>query len=296
MLERFGPRDRRFILACLLLAGACGAVALRFFGRAFPEASIQFTVNRSESPDVALDFLRQMQLEPAGTKHAATFTFDEEAKTFLERKLGLERAQAVYGKSVRLWRWSHRWFVPRQKEEWRVDVTAGGEVASFEHLLPEDAPGAELDPDSARAVAERFVTERMHQHLEDYEFLEASSVRQPHRVDHTFTWKKRGLDLGDPDATYRMLVTVAGREPSSYDEYLDIPEAWQDDYARLRAKNDTAARIAVLVLFLTGLAMAGSLVLRIRDHDVRWRTVIGFGTVAFWLQLLATLNQIDAAK
>ena len=296
MLERFGAADRKFVVVCLAVAVVCGAVALRYFGRAFPEASIQFTVNRTESRDVARDWLSAQGLETAGLKHAATFDYDDETKTFLERKLGLDGAQTVYGTQVRLWRWQHRWFRPHQKEEFLVDVTSGGEVAAFAHLLAEDAPGATLEPDSARVLAESFLRSTMRLQLSDYEFVEATSTRLPNRVDHAFTWKKLGLELGDPDASYRVQVLVAGDRPAAYDEFLDIPQAWQDDYAHLRARNETAALVATVFLLLTWVAMLGTIVLRIRDRDVRWGIVMGFGSVACVLQLLSALNGFDMQK
>jgi Type II CAAX prenyl endopeptidase Rce1-like len=294
--ERFDAGDRKFILVTLAVAVVCGAIALRYFGRAFPEASIQFAVNRSTSRQVAVDYLAELGLDPGGRKHAATFDYDEETKTFLERKLGLQRAQEVYGKQVRLWRWSHRWFRPHEKEELRVDVTAGGEVAAFQHLLAEDAAGAQLEADSARAVAEHFLVDTMHLQLADYDYVEGSSTQLPQRIDHQFTWKKRGLDLGDPDASYRMTVSIAGDRPSGYREFLDIPQAWQDDYARLRARNETAGLVATVFLLLTWVAMLGTIVFRIRDRDVKWDTVLGFGGVGCILQLLAALNGFDLEK
>ena len=59
------------------------------------------------------------------------------AKTFLEREAGLEKANQLMGTRVRLWRWSFRWFRPRQKEEFRADITPTGDFAGFEHELPE---------------------------------------------------------------------------------------------------------------------------------------------------------------
>jgi membrane protease YdiL (CAAX protease family) len=64
----------------------------------------------------------------------------------------------------------------------------------------------------------------------------------------------------------------------------------------LRARNDTAALVATVFLVLTVLAMIGALVLRVRDHDVPWRIVLGFGVVALVLQLLTALNQFDLEK
>src|SRR5262245_43898645 len=152
MLERFDRHDRRFVLVCVAAAIVCGGIALRYFHRAFPEAAIQFTVNRSQSDDVARAFLQRLGDNPDGYKHAAIFDYDEPTKTYLERQLGIEHAQEVYGRQVRLWRWSHRWFRPQQKEELTVDVTAAGEIAGYAHLLPEEAAGATLSADSARAL------------------------------------------------------------------------------------------------------------------------------------------------
>jgi membrane protease YdiL (CAAX protease family) len=269
-------------------------VAWRWFGRAFPEASIEFAVNRSESQDVAAEFLRRVDLDPSAWRHAGVFGYDDDTKIFLERELGLERAQAVYGDTVRLWRWEHRWFRPREREELRVDVTAGGEIAGFEHRIAEEAPGERLDAAEARVIAERFLADRMQRDLAALDYLEGASTQQPNRLDHTFTWKLRDFEVAG--ATYRVTVQVSGDRVTVYDEFLDIPQDWQDAYTRLRSRNETAGAVASMLLVLTFVAMLIVLVLRIRDRDVRWRTALAFGAVAFALQLLAALNQFDIHK
>lgn len=293
MRDKLEARDLRFVVLCLAVAVGCGIAAWRLFERAFPQASIEFRVNRSESAAVAAQFLDARQLGRAGTKHAAIFDYDDEAKIFLEREIGLESAPDVY-QDIRLWRWSHRWFRPGEKEELRVEVTADGRIAGFEHLVPEDAPGAALEAEAARAAAETFLVRDMQASLDDYEFVEGSATRQPQRVDHTFVWKKKGFDIAG--SSYRLSVAVAGDAVAEYAEYLDIPQAWQDEYARLRSRNETAALVASFLLLLTSLALVGVLVLRIRDRDVRWPTALAFGGIAFALQLLAALNQFDVAK
>lgn len=293
MREKLGVRDLRFITICVAIAIGCGIVAWLLFERAFPQASIEFQVNRNESGAVATAFLDELQLGTEGTKHAAVFDYDDEAKIFLERELGLDSAPSIY-QDIRLWRWNHRWFRPGEKEELSVEIGADGQVAGFTHLLSEAKPGAALEADSARAVAEAFLVRRMRTNLGDFEFVEGSAARLPHRVDHTFTWKKVGFDLAA--SSYRMRVQVSGDAVTEYAEFLEIPQAWQDDYARLRSRNETAALVATFLLLLTALAMVVVLVLRIRDRDVRWPTAVAFGSVAFALQLLAVLNQFDVAK
>ena len=48
-MERFDRRDRRFLLACLAVIAVGAALTGLLFRRAFPEASIEFRVNRSEA-------------------------------------------------------------------------------------------------------------------------------------------------------------------------------------------------------------------------------------------------------
>src|SRR5579872_7314157 len=135
MKERLGASDYRFIAVCLALLTGTTWFSVRNFYRAFPEASIDFRVNRDEGLTLASRFLSDQSYRTEGYREASSFSYDEDAKTFLEREAGLERANQIMGTRVRLWRWSYRWFRPLQKEEFRVDVTTRGELAGLEHEI-----------------------------------------------------------------------------------------------------------------------------------------------------------------
>ncbi|MCL4402312.1 MAG: hypothetical protein M1436_06595, partial [Acidobacteria bacterium] len=207
---RLDSRDYRFIAICFVLLAATVWFSANWYHRAFPEASIDFRVTRGQAGDIARGFLAQLGDSTSGYREAARFDYDDQAKTFLERELGLEQANRVMGSGVRLWRWSWRWFKPRQKEEFRVDVTPRGEPVGFAHLIPEVAARPSLSTAQARAAAEAFLASRMGRDTAALEFVEGSSVARPARADHVFTWKQRGFDIHG--ATYRFQVTVLGNE------------------------------------------------------------------------------------
>ena len=48
-MEKLDRRDVRFVLVCLLVIAAGAAMTAALFRRAFPEASIEFRVNRREA-------------------------------------------------------------------------------------------------------------------------------------------------------------------------------------------------------------------------------------------------------
>jgi membrane protease YdiL (CAAX protease family) len=294
MKERFAPSDYRFIVICLaLLAGATWYSAGNFY-RAFPEASIDFRVSRAEAQQRAGQFLAAQDYRLAGYRDASSFTFDDDAKTFLERELGLEKANRIMGARVHLWRWSFRWFRPLQKEEFRADITPTGDFAGFDHEIAEDAARPAIAAEQARSLAEDFLRTRARRDPASLDFVESSSVTRPHRVDRVFTWKERDFDIHD--ATYRVAVTVLGDEVGGYSEYLKIPDQWTRDYQRLRSKNNEAQTfdLAALVVLMIGLIVV--LVMRVRRQDVRWRRAATIGVVGMGLSFLASLNQFPLAE
>ena len=115
MKERLRASDYRFILIFAVLLAATTAFSVRNFYRAFPEASFDFKVTREDARNLAGKFLSDQGYRVEGYRQAAQFTYDEEAKTFLERSAGLERANRIMGTRVRLWRWAYRWFRPLEK-------------------------------------------------------------------------------------------------------------------------------------------------------------------------------------
>ncbi|MGC9949671.1 MAG: CPBP family intramembrane glutamic endopeptidase [Bryobacteraceae bacterium] len=294
MPERLRRADFRFLAVCFLLLAGAVWFSARYFYRAFPEASIDFRVTRDQARAQAERFLASQDFHINGYRQASRFSYDDDAKTFLERELGLDRANGIMGSHVRLWRWSWRWFRPLQKEEFRVDVTPAGELAGFRHEIPEADARASLSVGEARAIAERFLRDTMHKDPATLDFVQGSSVSRPARTDHTFTWKERDFDIHA--ATYRLEVTVLGGEVGAYREYLKVPETWQRAYEGLRSRNLTAGTIDSGFMMLLALGLLVTIVLRVRGRDVRWRIAGTVGAIGALLYFLANWNAQPLAE
>src|ERR1039458_9749573 len=200
--------DRRVIMIAIVVAGISLAIGLKYFSHAFPEASIEFRVNRDDSTPLATRFLADRSWDVGNYRHAAVFDFDDDSKVYLERTQGLGRMNILTRGPIHLWRWSHRWFKPQQKEEFRVDVSPAGQIVGFARDLPESAPGANLDTTAARSLAEKFLQQVMQRDLAGLEFVDSVSEKRPARTDYSFTWKQKSVDLGD--GSVRLAVEVDG--------------------------------------------------------------------------------------
>jgi membrane protease YdiL (CAAX protease family) len=290
---KLNATDRKTIAIVALVSALSLGVGAKYFWRAFPEASIDFRVNRDDSAPIAEKFLAERGIHVEGYRHAAVFGYDDAAKVYVERTQGLERMNALTRGPLRLWRWSHRWFKPLQQEEYRVDVAPAGEVVRFSHEIPEAAVGANLEAPAARELAENFVRQVMKRDLADLEFVEGETEKRPARTDHTFTWKQRSVDLGD--GSLRLQVEVDGDQVADYNEFVKIPEQWSRDYDKLRSRNQSAQLVAEVFFVLLTLAMLVILVMRLRDRDVPLKLSVVLGLVAAVLYFLGQLNDFPMA-
>ncbi len=281
-------REYRNIGIAVAVAAVSLIIGLKYFSHAFPEAAIRFRVNRNQSGLIAQRFLAERGFNLAGYRHAAMFDYDDMAKLYLERTQGLERMDRLTRGPVRLWRWSHRWFKPQQKEQFSADVTPTGEVVSFEHEIPEDRPGANLAQEQARNLAETFLAQSMGRKLNDLAFIEAERRKRPARTDYSFTWKQKNVNLGS--GSLRLEVDVDGNQIAGYDEYVKVPEAWIRGYQQIRSHNDAAQLVDQVFWVLLSIAMLVILVRRLRDRDVPLRLSLGFGAAAAILYFLSQLN------
>ncbi len=286
--------DRRVIVIAIVVAGISLAIGVKYFSHAFPEAAIQFQVNRDDSTPLATKFLADSGWSVSGYRHTAMFDFDDDAKVYLERTQGLTRMNSLTRGPIHLWHWSHRWFKPQQKEEFRVEVTPAGQVVGFDRELPESAPGANLDTAAARAVAEKFLVAVMGRDLAGLEFVDTVSEKRPARTDSSFTWKQKDVDLGD--GSLRLEVEVDGDQVAGYREFVKIPEGWTRDYKKLRSRNEAASlvdEVPWILLCIAGLAL---LIQGLRKRDVPIRLSLGFALVAALLYFLGQLNTFSLAE
>ncbi len=289
--DRLTSSDRRALLLWLLLGAAGALFAYKYFFDAFPEASVNFQVSRTEALDRARQFVTRLGGDVSGYQSSIVFEVDDNAKTYLEREVGLQHANRMMASDVSIWYWSVRFFRIQQEEEYDVRVSPAGKITGYEHKIEEARAGAALGRTAAEAQAKQFLAGQYGVAPGDWDFLpeEANSKQLPKRLNWSFTWEKHGFRA--KDAPYRLRVTLTGDTIGRAEEFLQVPEAWQRGYRTLRSSNEFYNAVAILPYFLLlGAALWLGISLT-RRGETHWGGAIKLGLVVAFLLFLMQINE-----
>ena len=177
--DRLSSSDKR-ILALWIICGILGALfAHKYFFRAFPEASVDFKVSRPEAQTRAKQFVEGLGENLTGYESTIVFSVDEQAKTYLERGLGLQEANHLMASQLNIWYWDVRFFRPQQEEEFLVRISPAGKVVGFEHKIEEARKLPSFSNDQAVAAAEAFAQSKLGMNLSQWEFLAPKQIQNP---------------------------------------------------------------------------------------------------------------------
>jgi membrane protease YdiL (CAAX protease family) len=291
-----GSEKRALIL--WVICGVLGLVfAQRYFFRAFPEASVDFKVSRTEAQQRAKTFVQGLGENLDGYQSTITFQVDDNAKTYLERELGLQEANRLMSSELNIWFWEVRFFKPQQEEEYQVRVSPAGKVVAYSHKIEEARGAKSLSREEALSAAKRFLQSKLGTNLDSWNFLpeEANSETRPNRLDWSFTWERKNFKA--KDAPYRLGVGLQGDHIGSTQEFLQVPEAWTRSYQHLRSTNIFYNQIALIPYgFLLGAALWLGISL-MRQDKTSWGAALKLGglvAVLFFLMQLNDWNSIRA--
>ncbi|MGE5326387.1 MAG: type II CAAX prenyl endopeptidase Rce1 family protein, partial [Deltaproteobacteria bacterium] len=284
----------------LLAAGILGAafVALAFMPAQRFGKGIDIRIGKQEALERAQAFLGEKHIDVSGWRSVTWLedNFDPDAVEYMEERKSVQETDEIYRQATKLVLWRVRFFRPLEKEEHLVLVdpaSRNGDVFGHWHTLDEDAPGATLTPDEARALAEKAVVEHGYK-LDGFELQNSESKKRKVRTDYTLTWQAKP---GDPrnvgDDHYWLVVGIAGDQVTSFARRFKLPEDW------MREKEATRLSQVFLIandgVLLGGGLIAGLLilfVLRLKAGQLRWRPSAKVAAVVVLATALTYLNML----
>ena len=281
-----------FWAALTVISLGCAVFVYSNFDRAFSIVELELRMDRDTALAEARRLAGEADWGPADFRQAASFRVDDRSRSFVELEGGGSEA---YGDLIREgpfhpYQWVVRHFREGDPQELLVRFRPDGTPYGYREQLSEDTPGAALDADAARGIAEGGVGALWNVDLTDYELVESSREEQPSgRVDHTFVYEHSDRQAGE--GRFRLRLVVSGDRPTELTHVLQIPEGFDRRYEEMRSANNGIANGAVVAIALVyGLGAVVGLFVLLRRRWVQWRMPLICGASIAVLQALAAFN------
>jgi len=179
--------------------------------------------------------------------------------------------------------------VEERAEEYRVFISRRDSVRSFRHMLPEHRPGASIEEEEARRIADQTVAEVHSLDPVTLRFVSAESSSLPERTDWVMIFADTlAYPLDDGEA--RIRVRIAGDEVVGTNRFIHVPEEWSRQYRDSRTIPNTiemTANIISILIFLAGIIFA---IVRWTKGRFSVRAFLVFSGGILLLMIISTYN------
>lgn len=286
----------RFALDSRLIGLIVAAIiAITFFlfknHEAFPQASIDLKLTKSQIAEMAVGYAKQFGFHKDKLIKSTTFLWDETGKTYLELELGAAKANELMRSGLPIWYWRTKLCKEYDPEQFYTCISPTGQLVSFRIDLQNDTALPSLAAPEALSVARKFA-EQHGERLTDYTLVEQSPTELAKRTDYAFVWEDKKHPI--KEATKRVLVRVSGNQVTSFAQYLYVPEQWLRKFQTIRSYNNTLGRIAFVFNAILYLAAMCLFIWSVTSKNAKWRLGACAGLlVAIGYALLAVNNLPD---
>jgi len=291
------PRSRRWDVVITVLGLLGLLLFLLLYDQAFPSAAIDLKLPRAEIARRAQAYLQAQGYDLREYEFALTFGEDWQASVYLQRTLGIPATnQLIRAERLPIWYWYARWFRPLQKEEFALTLAPDGQVTGFSHSIMEDAPGASLSQDQARALAEAYLAHDQGWRSNEWEPVTDSSETKPGgRTDHHFEWKRRAYAVGESEL--RLSVGVQGDRIGDANTWIKVPEAFVRHFSAQRNRAQFVSNVSfILGALCLGAAATIAYMLAVWRGVRRWYAGLLPALAVAAVGLLAQLNSLPLSQ
>lgn len=284
-------------ISATILSILCYAGAFYYFPKTFPIINLSITMDREQALEKAALLAQNHHLGPEEHHDAALFSTDHFTKTFIELEAGgTDAFVAMMKKQLYMpYTWNVRHFKENEKNEVTFKFTPDGTPYGFIESIAEETPGAQLNEQSARNIAQADATNTWDINFDTFTPIEYSQKQQLNgRIDHTFVYQHAQEIIGE--GFYRLKIQVTGDKVTELTHFVKVPETFIRRYNELRSANNTIAWAASLIMFIFYIIGGCGILLYwiSRKRAEKWATAAKWGTILAGCLILTSLNNLPS--
>lgn len=238
-------------------------------------AFLNLKINRTQALTIAREYLSALNYPIETYTPAVVFEMDEMADLYLQTTIGFEKLkQFAADENYDMFYWQVRFFREKEKEEYRVTVSADeGEVIRFRHIIEETAARERIEREQAKEHALLFLKNRFDFQPEFYSQRADLQTLRDFRDDFIVSWHKNDVNVPwtekQEDGSGRLVTTVmvSGQEILEFTRnFFKIPDLfkWHLDKEKVVGQNI----FSIVKLVYYALIAAGVFFITMRGNHV----------------------------
>lgn len=258
-----------------------------FNRQVFPSASINYALTKEDAGVASTTIANALKFDTRKTIQTTTFNTDDDAKTVLEFKLGIKKANELMRESVPVYYWRTRFCKPLNKEQLFVSWTTNGQLMNVFHKIENDIKLPSLSKEDALQKAMVIAARLGKQDLSKYKLFDYGAEPKANRTDQHFEFVR---EMGYPESNLHVRIEFAGDTLTEYRYFLQPSDTWTREYKKIREDNELLGKIASFFIFVFIVAAVASFVHGLNTKNIRWRFAFTCAVIVSVLYLLDQAN------
>ena len=284
----------------LLLIGLMGLVLFVYsFPRIQRSAQIDLDIGRKEALEITKAYIEQTA--PAGkaveySEVNITFDANNRPHSYLSFINGNQAEATTLLQHSAPHYWSVTYENPDDRSRYRFYLSTEGDLFYSNFRAPDDMPGERLQPHEAEEIAKNELSKLADIAWGKYSRIDAQSVDQQTRVDHTFAWHTQTPVAGE--AHLRIDATIVGNQLKSWNRSVEYPREFVDLYNSRQTSYNLFSVSQVIVALLFWIMALFIFAFRFRSDEISIRNGLIMASlmlgalVLFWVDSFDFIQQL----
>ena len=166
-MKKLNQYNMRFLLKSVSIAGVAILIWTYFYSGQINKNYLNISLNEAEAKQKAMQYLGSRAWDITGYKYSSKYTkgwinwwIEEDYNiNYTKENLTDKDLDEInnINKMTGEKRWNMRWYNPPHRDEYRVSFTKDGDLAFFQHIMPDSLSGDSLPSDIAYNIAIMFL-------------------------------------------------------------------------------------------------------------------------------------------
>jgi len=264
----------------LLALAALAAGVLFFFSVPFlwPLPDADLVADRSEVEAQARAALASRGFDVTEWQTATSVGIDRRVLDYVQRELGVERAQALVRAGFPVVDYDVRFKKRNETTSYVVSLHPGGGVVRFSRVVEDEFPGASLSAEQAEVLAREALT-GIGLDMADWSPRSTTEVDRPHRRDHGFTFER--VLIAELGVRERATVRVAGDVVDRAQRSVSVPARARKEAKARAGPGKVLENIGFLLGAVCALAAFWVFLTKLGEGRVRLRRAFALALAIF---------------